>query len=238
VPGFALLRPYALGENYRWPLTGIRNVYAPEHLTITQTADAAATDAASPDMVATGTTANMHQVLFGRLMLPDQSEFPFQISQISPDGATILTEAIAPEGVKIVAYIDDIGRVEANVIATFDGGIGLEFIVNSTRRSRLEQKLQWLSENDKDDSNLRRHDRFEPKETKTHITMPDGRMYQTEVIDISLGGAAIKTDIMPNLGTCVLLGKMHGRVVRYIEDGIAIEFFKLLTHDTLSDQVS
>jgi len=191
----------------------------------------------SENSQASNAANGLQEVLFGRLMLPDHAEFPFQVSQISPDGATVLTQAKAPEGIKIVAYIDEIGRVEANVIAEFDGGIALEFIATPTRRLRLEQKLKWLSENDKDASNLRRHERFEPKETESHITLPDGRMYKTEVIDISVGGAAVKTDILPNLGTCVLLGKMHGRVVRYIEDGIAIEFLKLLTPDTLVNHV-
>ena len=171
-------------------------------------------------------------------MLPDQSEHPFQISQISPDGATILTRATAPTGIKIVAYIDEIGRVEANVIAQFDGGIALEFITNDARRSRLEEKLKWLSENDKDAANQRRHARFEPKDNNSHITMPDGRMYQTEVIDISLSGAAIKTDIMPRLGTYVLLGKMRGRVVRYIDNGIAIEFVRPMSDSTLTAQIA
>lgn len=178
----------------------------------------------------------LKQVLFGRMMLPDQSEHPFQISQISTEGATVLCQVTAPTGVKIVAYIDEIGRVEANVIAEFDGGIALEFIANESRRSRLQQKLKWLSENDKDAANQRRHERFEPKSNASHITMPDGRMYKTEVIDISLSGAAVKTDIMPNLGTYVLLGKMRGRVVRYIEEGLAIEFVNPLTQASLKNQ--
>ena len=177
------------------------------------------------------------EVLFGRLMLPDHSEHPFQISQISPDGATILTQVSVPVGIRIVAYIDEIGRVEANVIAEFDGGIALEFINNKSRRSRLESKLKWLAENDKETANQRRHDRFEPKDSKSHITMPDGRIYKCEVIDISLSGAAVKTDIMPNLGTYVLLGKMRGRVVRYVEDGLAIEFVRPLSQSTLSDHI-
>jgi len=185
-----------------------------------------------------GQSDGAHQVLFGRLMLPDQTEHPFQISQISTEGATILTQVTAPAGIKIVAYIDEIGRVEANVIAEFDGGIGLEFIANESRRSRLEQKLKWLSEHDKDAASQRRHERFEPKDNNSHITMPDGRMYKTEVIDISLSGAAVKTDIMPNLGTYVLLGKMRGRVVRYIEEGIAIEFIRPLTEVSLSEKVA
>ena len=181
--------------------------------------------------------ADAQQILFGRLMLPDQTEHPFQISQISTDGATILTQVSVPKNVNIVAYIDEIGRVEAKVIAEFDGGFALEFIANDSRRARLEQKLKWLTENDKETANQRRHERFEPKENNSHITMPDGRMYKTEVIDISISGAAIKTDIMPNLGTYVMLGKMRGRVVRYIEDGIAIEFVKALNQESLCDKV-
>jgi len=184
------------------------------------------------------TSSEASQILFGRLMLPDQSEHPFQISQISTDGATILTQAEVPNGVTIVAYIDEIGRVEAKVIAKFDGGIALEFIANETRRTRFEQKLKWISENDKDSANQRRHERFEPKENDSHITMPDGRMYKAEVIDISVGGAAIKIDIMPNLGTYVMLGKMRGRVVRYIEDGIAIEFVRPLSPQTMKSKIA
>ncbi len=111
-------------------------------------------------------------------------------------------------------------------------------IANEARRVRFEQKLKWISENDKNSANLRRHERFEPKENNSHITMPDGRMYKTEVIDISVGGAAIKIDIMPNLGTYVMLGKMRGRVVRYIEEGIAIEFVRPLTQQNLKSNIA
>ena len=58
--------------------------------------------------------------------------------------------------------------------------------------------------------------------------MPDGREYNCEVVDISLSGAGIKVDVMPSLGTYIMLGKMRGRVVRYLENGVAIEFVKPL----------
>lgn len=177
------------------------------------------------------------EVLFGRLMLPDQSEHPFQISQISVDGATILTQISVPNDIKIVAYIDEIGRVEGKVIAQFEGGIALQFIANESRRKRLEDKLAYLGDNDRKAASQRRHDRFEPKDNKSHITMPDGRIYHCEVIDISLSGAALKTDIMPNLGTYVMLGKMRGRVVRYVEGGIALEFSQNLSQASLTGKI-
>ena len=83
-------------------------------------------------------------------MLPDQSEHPFQISQISPDGATLMCSVNVPPDVNILAYIDEVGRVEGKVVAKVDGGITVEFKNNDSRRARLEQKLKWLSENDRD----------------------------------------------------------------------------------------
>ena len=61
--------------------------------------------------------------------------------------------------------------------------------------------------------------------------LPDGRVYPCEVFDISVASAAIKTDVMPGLGTFLMLGRMKGRVIRYLENGVAIEFVKYLdTH--------
>ena len=176
------------------------------------------------------------KVLFGRFMLPDQSEHPFQISQISPDGATMLTSTTVAEGVEIVAYIDEIGRVEARIIAVFDGGLAVQFLMTGSRRQRIAEKLEWLSDSDPG-KEQRRHARFEPKDNNSHLTMPDGRIYKCEVIDISLSGAAVKIDILPNLGTNVLLGKMRGRVVRSIEGGIAIEFLNPLSQSSLSEHI-
>jgi hypothetical protein len=34
---------------------------------------------------------------------------------------------------------------------------------------------------------------------------------------------------MPSIGTALLIGKMKGRVVRYFESGVGIEFTKQLT---------
>jgi hypothetical protein len=48
------------------------------------------------------------------------------------------------------------------------------------------------------------------------------------VVDVSLSGAALKAGVIPALGTYVLLGRMRGRVVRYLESGVAIEFTRQL----------
>jgi hypothetical protein len=42
---------------------------------------------------------------------------------------------------------------------------------------------------------------------------------------------------MPTLGTCVMLGKMRGRIVRYTEQGIAIEFVSPMDHGALAKHI-
>jgi hypothetical protein len=176
-------------------------------------------------------------VLFGRFMLPDMSEHPCQVAQLSPDGAVFMTSSVPPPGLSIVAYINEIGRVEATTGDATEGGFQVVFLNTGARRERIEERIKWLNDNKGGSAANRRHARFEPKDTKSHLTLPDGRTYPCEVIDISLSGAAIKIDVMPALGTYLYLGKMRGRVVRYHETGIAIEFTRQLERSALAEHV-
>ncbi len=187
---------------------------------------------------ATGGAAEIRQTLFGRFMLPDMSEHACQVSGISLDGANFVTSTPVPPGLPIVAYLEEVGRIEATSAHSIDGGFRVTFSLTGARRDRFETRLRWLSQKERGQSiEDRRHTRYEPQEKQSQITMPDGREYACEVIDISLSGAAIKVEVMPSLGTFILLGKMRGRVVRYLENGIAIEFVKLLDRNQLTDTI-
>lgn len=168
-------------------------------------------------------------------MLPDMTEHPCQVARATHLGAAFLTELDVPAGVKIVAYIDEIGRVEAQVADSLPGGFGVRFNMTEARQKKFNDRLAWLKAKQQDGSlEQREHSRFEPAASSSHITLPDGRVYPCEVVDISLSGAAVTTEVMPALGTYVMLGKMRGRVVRYIDGGIAIEFAKQLDGASLT----
>ena len=177
-------------------------------------------------------------ILFGRFMLPDMSEQACQVTHIAPDGAVFATPSVPTPGTRMVAYIDELGRVEATAGEGVEGGFKVQFVLNASRRERLEQRLKWLSEKAEGATDQRRHARYEPKDSKSHITMPDGRVYACEVIDISLSGAAVKIEVMPAMGTYLLLGKMRGRVVRYLDTGFAIEFTRQLDRPGLVNEVA
>ena len=166
-------------------------------------------------------------LMFGRFMLPDLSEHPCQVTELTAFGATFVTPRVPPEGQAVVAYLEDVGRVEAVTGPAKPGGFAVTFSLKGPRLERLQQRIEWLKQRkDGDASNNRRHARYEPNEKASQITLPDGRVYNCEVLDISVSGAGIKTDVVPSVGTYLMLGKMRGRVVRYLDQGVAIEFVK------------
>lgn len=166
------------------------------------------------------------------------TEHACQVAELSVDGATFLTNQVPVGGSQLVAYIDEVGRVEALSAEPVTGGFRVIFPHSGSRRERFASRLDWYrNKNSLHGAELRRHTRFEPADSKSHITLPDGRIYPCEVIDISLSGAALKVDVMPSLGTYIMLGKMRGRIVRYLDNGIAMEFVKALEGNQLTDQV-
>jgi hypothetical protein len=174
-------------------------------------------EAASPEKART---------LYGRYMLPDMSEHPCQVTNLTTTGATFLTDTIPDIGLTIVAYLEELGRIEAISDKAVPGGFRISFALKGARLEKLESRIKWLGGGAANSEEGRRHARFEPRDSQSQITLPDGRVYNCEVIDISVSGAGITVDVMPSLGTYVMLGKMRGRVVRYLENGVAIEFAK------------
>ncbi|MFL5260041.1 MAG: PilZ domain-containing protein [Hyphomicrobiales bacterium] len=176
--------------------------------------------------------------MFGRFMLPDTSEHPCQVKELSLDGAVFITGQIAQGGTQLVAYIDDVGRVEALSAEPVPGGFRVIFSHAGARRDRFAARLDWVySRKDQQATEERRRFRYEVPDKSSYITLPDGRIYPCEVIDISLSGAAVKVDVMPSLGTDVMLGKMRARIVRYHENGVALEFVKPLDWAQLNEQL-
>ena len=109
------------------------------------------------------------------------------------------------------------------------------------KRDKLVAQLTWLA--NRQILNLpedRRHDRFTPRNAVARLILPNGTNVACRVIDLSQSGAASESRRICGLpvGAIVTIGKTHGRVVRHIEDGFAIEFTRLQHPDFLEDNVS
>lgn len=163
--------------------------------------------------------------LLGRFMLPDWQEYPCQVINMSPGGAALVSPVSVNIGDRVVAYIDHIGRFEGNVARLISGGFAMTIRASDRKRDKLASQLTYLA--NKDLLNLpedRRHERQVVENPYSKIIMPDEREYECTVLDISLSGAAVRTKVRPAVGSIIHLGNMRARVVRHLEDGVALEF--------------
>ena len=182
---------------------------------------------------------SLSDILFGRYMLPDKSEHPCQIRDLTPDQARFSGELLAQVGEHIIAYIEEIGRVEGDVTDADYESFVLMFTVPANKRDKIAAKLNWMQNRDAEGAVAnRRHTRHEPRDTNTVLTVPDGRSFDCEILDISLSGAAIKAPIIPSIGTHVSLGKTAGTVTRVHECGVGIEFTQLLEEPELQRRIT
>ncbi|GHB33034.1 pilus assembly protein PilZ [Pseudovibrio japonicus] len=177
--------------------------------------------------------------VLGRFMLENRREYPCQVINMSPGSAALVSPVIGEVGERVVAYLDHIGRVEGQITREIDGGFAMTINASSRKRDKLASILTWLA--NKDELNLpedRRFDRFVPKNPLTRMILEDGREYACRIVDVSLSGAALKTDVRPAMGTPVTLGKMRARVVRHFDGGIALEFAAIQNQELLEHQIS
>lgn len=172
--------------------------------------------------------------LYGRFMLEDRSEHPCQVIDMSPGNVALRADRVGAPGERVIAYIDQIGRIEGILTRRLEDGFAMTIIASDRKRDKLAAQLTWLAnKHELDLPEDRRHERIAPRNPITVVKLPDGRQYQCRIIDLSLSGAGVEIAVKPALGTQVTLGTMRGTVVRHFEDGVAIEFATLQRPDTL-----
>jgi len=161
----------------------------------------------------------------GRLFIPaDSREARCTVSDLSPGGAAITCEIVPDADTPIVLYVDNFGRFEGKVVRREGEGFGVSFVCTPSKRERTAEQLTlFLNKSLVDDSVLRRHERSSGKGF-AKFTRADGQIVHCEVMDISVGGVSLKTDVRPPIGEFVLIAQIAGRVARIHEDGIGIEF--------------
>ena len=176
--------------------------------------------------------------VLGRFMLENRTEYPCQVTDMSPGGAALMAPIQGRKGERVIAYIDHIGRIEGEITRLFDGGFAMTVNATARKRDKLAAQLTWLANrhvlNLPDD---RRHERITPKRPFSNVILPDGREIRAKIIDVSLSGAAIALENRPPVGTPVTLGRMRARVVRHIEEGVAVEFAMVQSEDMIHNNL-
>jgi hypothetical protein len=177
--------------------------------------------------------------LLGRYMLADRREFPCQVTNMSPGGMAVIAPVSGQVGERVIAYVDHIGRLEGVIARHIENGFAMTVAATTRKRDKLAAQLTWLA--NRHILNLpedRRHGRFTPRNPAARLVLPSGLNVSCRVIDLSASGAALKTDQRPEIGALVTVGKTAGRVVRHLEEGIAVEFTRLQHPDFVEENVT
>jgi len=177
--------------------------------------------------------------LLGRYMLADRREFPCQVINMSPGGIALIAPVSGQPGERVIAYIDHLGRLEGIVARQFLNGFAMTISATPRKRDKLAAQLTWLA--NRSILNLpedRRHDRIVPRNPNARMILPNGVNVGCRIIDVSLSGAGIATKERPEVGSPITVGNITGRVVRHIEDGIAIEFTRLQHPDSVEENIT
>ena len=177
--------------------------------------------------------------LLGRYMLADRREFPCQVVNMSPGGMAFIAPASGEVGERVIAYIDHLGRLEGQITRVYQNGFAMNVSATERKRDKLAAQLTWLA--NRHILNLpedRRHGRIIPRNPMARLIMPNGVNLTVRIIDMSLSGAAISSDMRPAIGMLVMIGKVQSRVVRHIDDGFAVEFTRLQHPDFLEENIS
>ncbi len=174
--------------------------------------------------------------IFGRFMREDKQEFPCRIINMSAGGMAMLAPVACQMGERIVAYLDNFGRIEGTVVRCFEGGFAIEITASAVRREKIANLLTWAvnQENLGLDATTRAHERKIPPKPESKLILPDGETVECRVIDVSLSGASISIDRKPAIGTVVVLGRMRGTVVRRHDTGVAIQFASVQNPDSIA----
>ncbi len=176
--------------------------------------------------------------LLGRFMLEDQREYPCQTQDISPGSLAITTPIVGRLGERVVVYVDVIGRLDGDIVRILKDGFAMSINATARKKDKLAAKLMWLA--NRDDLGLpedRRDDRVAPVTPITTVTLPDGREYRARILDASLSGLALEIDVRPPIGSVVNTGRIRARVVRHLEQGVAVEFVARQTVTSIEENL-
>jgi hypothetical protein len=79
--------------------------------------------------------------LTGRFMRSDRKEFDCVAIDMSPGGIALSSDAGVHPGERIVAYLNQVGRVEGRVARTFAGGFAIQMQLTPAKRDKLADQL-------------------------------------------------------------------------------------------------
>lgn len=192
----------------------------------------------------TGSAFDWHDVRFigavaGKYTLADRRTedglpqvYACRLCSISTRQAVVVGPVSGVRGERFAAHFDEFGIVKGHILRQLDGAFGVELELDEAGRDKLGAKILWMKRRvHEQEPDKREHKRIPPREPRSTMVMADGTRMPCFVIDVSRSGMAVSADVYPSIGTPLAVGRLVGRVVRYLPVGFAIQFIVPLETD-------
>jgi len=170
-------------------------------------------------------SSRVHVNLAGSYMLTSGHEHRCQVQDISLDAMALVAPVAGKIGERVIAYIDEIGRIEGTIVRTYSVGFVMTIAATPRKRDKLGAQLMWLA--NRHELNLqqqRTHGRFAPRNPLTTMVTSNGISTTCRIVEMSASGAAVESETKPPINALVQLGRIEARVVRVSSDGFAVQF--------------
>jgi hypothetical protein len=151
-----------------------------------------------------------------------QREFACRVLKMSSGVIEIAGPVTGSVGEWVTLYLHRFGEFLGPVIRVGERRLVMRIVTTYEDRRKIARKIDWIE--DKKNRDNREHERLVPRNPSSTLRLSDSRVVPCQIIDYSISGAAISADIIPELGTILIVGNIVGSVVRLFSEGFAIEF--------------
>ena len=89
-------------------------------------------------------TARIPLALRGRYMLENGREYPCVTRDVSRMGVAIKAVAVPALGERVIAYLEELGRIEGRVVRRSPSWFAIELVGTPQKLERLEEKISAI----------------------------------------------------------------------------------------------
>ncbi len=150
-----------------------------------------------------------------RFMLRDGSEHSAETIDASLNGISFRARTVPYRGQKVIAYVADLGRIEGIATRISKDGFAISIAGSRYRKDKIAGALTWAK---LEELGSRNSERIVPTVREARL-FTNNALHSVEIINVSNGGASVRSSAFLPLGTTVRLGDCSAIVLR-VENGI------------------
>jgi len=151
---------------------------------------------------------------------------------ISPSAIAVASILKVSVGERATLRLEQFGDFRGAVSRRLSGGFVLKIEQTAAESEALALRINGFDKiKNHDAPERRRARRVIPRNRHSQLIWPDGRIEACLILDISVSGAAVSAQTLPEIGTALALGRLAGRVVRLFKGGFGIQFTEDVQRD-------